>query len=412
MKRHIHTTFVALLLALITLPTLGSVRTDAASLTDPQKLASADTGFAFKLLKEIAREQPAQNIFISPYSVSSVLQMVCNGAGGKTKEEMQQVLGTSGMTLAAVNQANQNLSRAITAGCSNVVLNSANAIWYRKGIPVKPEFIACNQQFYQVQVEGLDFNDPASVGIMNAWANEMTHGRIPNIVSGPIHPLTRLYLANAVYFKGGWFLPFEAKDTKERAFHLLGGQQRIVPMMVQTRDFAYREGTGYQAVRLGYKDRNLGMYVFLPHANSSPEKLLAIMHGDNWQKITVPGFSQSNGTLVLPRFKLEYRVDLKKPLRALGLRHAFEASDFSSVSSTPLFISEALQKAFVEVNEEGTEAAAATIVALTKGYDPNPPKPFEMIVDRPFLFVIHHSDPDGSGSILFMGVVFDPSAFL
>ena len=131
------------------------------------------------MLKEIAREQPAQNIFISPYSVSSVLQMVCNGAGGKTKEEMQQVLGTTGMTLAAMNQANQNLSRAIASGSSNVVLNSANAIWYRKGIPVKPEFIACNKQFYQAQVKGLDFNDPASVGIMNAWVNEMTRGKIP-----------------------------------------------------------------------------------------------------------------------------------------------------------------------------------------------------------------------------------------
>jgi serpin B len=412
MKRHTHTTFAALLLTFITLPTLGSARTDAASLTDPQKLASANTGFAFKLLKEIAKEQPAQNIFISPYSVSSVLQMVCNGAGGKTKEELQQVLGTTGMTLAGVNQANQNLSRAIASGTSNVVLNSANAIWYRKGIPVEPEFIACNKQFYQAQVEGLDFNDPASVGIMNAWVNEMTHGRIPSIVAGPIDPLTCLYLANAVYFKGGWFVLFEAKDTRERVFHLHGGRQRKVPMMTQTRNFSYRQGTGYQAVRLGYKDRNVGMYIFLPDANSSPEKVLAIMHGGNWERITLPGFSERNGTLVLPRFKLEYRVDLKKPLCALGLRHAFEASDFSSVSSTPLFISEALQKAFVEVNEEGTEAAAATIVAVTKGYNPNPPKPFEMIVDRPFLFVIHHSDPDGAGSILFMGVVFDPSAFL
>jgi serpin B len=142
MKRHTHTTFAALLLTFITLPTLGSVGIDAASLTDPQKLASANTGFAFKLLKEIAREQPAQNIFVSPYSVSSVIQMVCNGAGGKTKEEMQQVLGTSGMTLAAMSQANQNLSRTITSGSGNVVLNSANAIWYRKGIPVEPEFRA------------------------------------------------------------------------------------------------------------------------------------------------------------------------------------------------------------------------------------------------------------------------------
>jgi serine protease inhibitor len=394
------------------LSSLAAHRAPAASPADQQKLASANTGFAFKLLKEIAREQAEQNVFISPSSVSSVLQMVCNGAGGKTKEEMQQVLGTSGMTMAAVNQAKLKLSQALTSGSSNVVLNSANAIWYRKGIPVKPEFIACNKQFYQAQVEALDFNDAASVGMMNAWANEMTHGRIPNIVSGPINPLTDLYLANAVYFKGGWFAPFEAKDTKERVFHLRSGQQKKVLMMTQTRAFAYRQGTGYQAVRLGYKDRNVGMYVFLPDADSSPEKLLALMHGGNWERITLPGFNERQGTLILPRFKLEYRVDLKKPLRVLGLSHAFEAADFSSVSSTPLFISEALQRAFVEVNEEGTEAAAATIVVAKHGGWMRESKPFQMLVDRPFLFVIHHSDPDGSGSILFMGVVFDPSASL
>ena len=412
MNRQTLGNFSSLWFAFLTLGSFAALEACAASSADQQKLASANTGFAFKLLKEIAKEQPAQNVFISPYSVSSVLQMVCNGAGGKTKAEMQQVLGTSGMTLAAMNQANQNLHQAITTSCSNVVLNSANAIWYRKGMPVKPEFIACNQRFYQARVEGLDFNDPASVEIMNAWVNDMTRGRIPSIVSGPIDPLTDLYLANAVYFKGGWFVPFEAKETKERVFHLRGGQQKKLPMMTQTRGFSYRQGTGYQAVRLGYKDRNLGMYVFLPDANSSSEKLLALMHGGNWERITLPGFSERHGTLVLPRFKLEYRVELKKPLRALGLRHAFEAADFLSMSSTPLFISEALQKTFVEVNEEGTEAAAATALMETHGGWMNPPKPFEMIVDRPFLLVIHHTDPDGSGSILFMGVVFDPSASL
>jgi serpin B len=403
-------TLASLRRTFITVSCIAALWAHAASSADQQKLASANTGFAFKLLKEIAKEQPARNVFISPYSVSSVLQMVCNGAGGKTKEELQQVLGTTGLSLPEMNQANQNLSRAIQSGSSNVVLNSANAIWYRKGVSIKPEFISCNQQFYQAKVDGLDFNDPASVGIMNAWVNEMTRGRIPGIVSGPISPLTYLYLANAVYFKGGWFTPFEAKETKERMFHLRGGQQKKLPMMAKAGDFTYRRGTGYQAVRLPYKDWNLAMYVFLPDAGSSLEKLLAIMNGDNWQRITLPGFSEKKGTLVLPRFKLEYGVDLKKPLRALGLKHAFDGADFSGMSSAPLFISEALQTTFVEVNEEGTEAAAATMTVMTQGIEMNPPKPFEMIVDRPFLFVIHYFDPNTAGSILFMGMVFDPGA--
>ncbi len=382
----------------------------AAPLTDQQKLAAANAGFAFKLLKEVTREQPARNVFISPYSVSSVLQMVCNGAGGKTREELEQVLGTSGMTMAAVNQSSLNLSRAIESGSSKVALNSANAIWYRRGIAIKQQFIACNRQYYQAKVEGLDFNDPASVGIMNAWVNEMTHGKIPSIVAGPIDPLSFVYLVNAVYFKGGWLDPFEPKDTKERVFHLRGGQEKKLPMMTRTDKFDYRRGTGYQAVRLPYKDTDLAMYVFLPDSGSSPEKLVAIMNGDNWHRITLPGFSERKGTLVLPRFKLEYGVDLKKPLRALGLSHAFEAADLSAMCSVPAFISEALQKTFVEVNEEGTEAAAATLMVGTLGIETDQPKPFEMIVDRPFLCVIHRSDPGSAGSILFMGVVFDPSA--
>jgi serine protease inhibitor len=399
-------------LTFLTLSLIAALGVHAASPTDQQKLASANKDFAFKLLKEIAREQPAQNIFISPYSVSSVLQMVCNGAGGKTKEELQQVLDTTGMTVAAVNRANLNLNRAISSGTSNVVLNSANAIWYRKGISVNPEFIACNKQFYQAQVGGLDFNDPASVGIMNAWVNEVTRGKIPSIVSGPIPPLTCLYLGNAVYFKGGWLNRFQAKETKERAFHLRGGQEKHLPMMAGTADFPYRRGTDYQAVRLPYKDSALGMYIFLPDPDSSPEKLLAIMDGGNWERFTLPGSSYRYGTLVLPRFKLEYSIDLNNSLRALGLKHAFENADFSAMSEGPLWISEARQRTFVEVNEEGTEAAAVIFGALKNGIDLNPPKPFEMIVDRPFVFVIHYSDPDGSGSILFMGVVFDPSTSL
>ena len=151
------------------------------------------------------QEQPTRNVFISPYSVSTVLQMVCNGAGGKTKEELQQVLGTTGLTLAAMNQANQNLSQAIRSGSSNVVLNSANAIWYRKGMPVRPEFLACNKQFYRRRWTASISTTRLRSAIMNAWVNEMTRGRIPSIVTGPIDPHTYLYLANAVYFKGGWF---------------------------------------------------------------------------------------------------------------------------------------------------------------------------------------------------------------
>ena len=394
-------TFAALWLALT--PT-----GQAAPSPDAEKLVLANTGFAFKLLKEINQEQPEKNVFISPYSVSTVLQMVDNGAGGKTKDEMRQTLGLAALSQPAQNQANLDLSGMIVAAeTTNVLLNTANAVWYRKGIQVKPEFISCNQEFYQATVEGLDFDDPASAGIINSWVNEKTHGRIPGMISGPIRPTVLLYLANAVYFKGKWSIPFEPKDTKDRDFHLRGDRQRKLPMMFQDGNFSYRRGTGYQAVRLPYKDWSLGMYIFLPDTNSSPENLLRIINGDNWQRVTVPGFSDRKGKLVLPRFKFDYGVDLQQPLRALGIKSAFaDKADFSALCKEPAFISEAQQKTFVEVNEEGTEAVAATMMTIEMGIEMNPPKPFEMIVDRPFLFVIEHTE---SKSILFMGVVFDPS---
>src|ERR1019366_7583287 len=247
----------------------------AASPADQQKLASANVGFAFKLLKQLAKEHPGTNIFISPYSASTVLQMACNGAGGPTKTEMQQVLGTTGLAAEAVNAANRDCDRAINSQGTNVVLTAANAIWCRKGTPIKPAFIACNQQYFGATVDVLDFDDPRSVGIMNAWASEKTHGRINGIADGLINRLTELVLANAVYFKGKWEVPFEVKNTKDRAFHLRAGRQKEVPMMEQTRKFTYRQGTGYQAVRLPYQGWALAMSVFLPDAGSSPEKLIS-----------------------------------------------------------------------------------------------------------------------------------------
>ena len=214
-------------------------------------------------------------------------------------------------------------------------------------------------------------------------------------------------LANAVYFKGKWEDPFELRDTKDRPFHLRGGREKPMPMMEQNRKFSYRRGTGYQAVRLPYQDGSLCMYVFLPDPDSSPEKLLGIMTGDAWRRVTRPGFSERPGRLVLPRFRLDYRVEMKRPLMALGMKAAFDKADFSGISDDGLSVTAVRQATFVEVNEQGTEAAVVTLSPGASGIELNPPKPFEMIVDRPFLFLIADEQ---TGLILFMGVVFDPGA--
>lgn len=381
-----------------------------ASNTENQKVVSANTGFAFKLLNQLAKDQSGKNIFISPFGVSTVLQMTGSGAGGQTRMEMQQVLGTTALPQTTLNEANRYIYQALNRTDTNNVLTIANALWYQMGAPAKPDFIACNRQYFGATIDALDFSSPHSVDVVNTWASEKTRGKISRIVSGPFDSNTRLYLANAVYFKGKWMEPFDKGSTKDRPFHLKSGEQKQVPMMEQSRKFTYRRGSGYQAVRLWYEGYSVAMYVFLPDPGSSPEKLLSIMNGDKWDRVTLPGFEDRDGTIVLPKFKLEYGVDLNQPLKTMGMKTAFESGsgrvDFSGISSRPLYISDVRQQTFIEVNEEGTEAAAATGMTILAGLETSPlPPPFKMIVDRPFLFLI----ADGqTGTILFMGTIYEP----
>ncbi len=379
----------------------------AASSADQEKLASANTGFAFDLLKQITREKPGTNVFISPFSVSTVLQMVGNGAGGETKAEMQRVLKTAGLPAETLNAAGKDLNQSLNSQ-TNVILNLANAIWYQEGFHLKPGFVSDNQNFFAAKLAGVDFAKPESAQTINDWADKSTRGKIKQVVQFPFPPLTRVILANAIYFKGKWDRPFDKQATKDHAFNVQpGGMPKQVPTMWQSGRFNYQQGEGFQAVRLPYAGKRLQMYLFLPDTNSSPARLLAGMDHNMWRDKFVPGFRGREGTLAFPRFKLDYDVALNAPLKALGMRHAFDDADFSAMASEPLFISEVKQKSFVEVNEEGTEAAAVTGVHMTMlGVMHGPEKPFEMIVDRPFFFVIE----DGiTQSILFMGVIYDPA---
>jgi len=380
-----------------------------AALADPPadqaKLVSANTEFAFDLLKQIAGEQPDANIFISPFSVSGVLQMAANGAAGDTRAEMQRVLKTAALPPELLNAANQDLDQSLNSQ-TNVILNLANAIWFQEGILLKPGFVATNGRFFHAGLAPVDFKKPESAQIINEWADNSTHGKIKDVVQWPFDPLTRVILANAIYFKGRWERPFDKGATKPRAFHLSKDKTKPVPTMWQRGHFSYHEGNGYQAVRLPYAGRRLQMYLFLPGTNSNPAKLLAGMDSDSWRDKILPGFRDHEGTLAFPRFKLDDNVKLNESLQALGMRHAFDDADFSAMTSEPLFVSQVKQKSFVEVNEEGTEAAAVTTVTMLGMAVMQPPKPFEMIVDRPFFFVIGDGETQ---SILFMGLIYDPA---
>jgi serpin B len=379
----------------------------AASPSDREKLATANTTFAFDLLKQIVKEQPDTNVFISPFSVSTALQMTGNGAAGETKAEMQRVLKTGGLPAGVLNSACKDLNQSLNSQ-PGVVLNLANAIWYKKEIRLKPEFVSVNKQFFQAELAGVDFTKPESAQTINNWADKSTRGKIKQVVQWPLDPATRVILANAIYFKGKWGRPFDKQATKDHAFDVLpSGTPKPVPMMWQHGHFNYQQGDGFQVVRLPYAGGRLQMYLFLPDTNSSPTKLLADLNADTWRDKILPKFQDKEGTLALPRFKLDYDVRLNDPLKALGMRQAFTAgADFSAMADEPLFVSEVKQKSFVEVNEEGTEAAAVTTVTMSSGAMPAPQKVFKMIVDHPFVFII---GDDSTKSVLFMGVIYDPA---
>jgi serpin B len=374
---------------------------------DQAKLAAANTGFAFDLLKQVVKEQPDSNIFISPFSVSSALQMVGNGAAGETRTEMQDVLKTTGLPAGSLNEACRNLNQSLTS-LPGVTLNLANGIWYQNGIQLKPAFVAENKNYFLAELGGVDFGNPKSADTINRWAENKTRGKIKDVVQFPFPPLTRVILANAIYFKGKWDCPFDKNATKPHAFYLSSGGEKQVPMMRQQGHFSYQEDDGFQAVRLPYAGGRLQMYLFLPATNSGPEKLLAGFSGKSWRETFSTQFELREGILMLPKFKLDYNILLNSSLKSLGMKRAFDfrAADFSAMADESLFVTEAKQKSFVAVDEEGTEAAAVTTVSLANSAVMNPPKRFEMIVDRPFLFVISDEETQ---SILFMGMVYDPT---
>jgi serine protease inhibitor len=229
----------------------ANLQNNFAADSDLAKLAAANNIFSLKLLKQLVTEQPGASIFVSPYSTATALQMSANGAAGQTKTEMQQVLETSGLSAAALNAASKAVSDLLNPKDTNVILTTANALWYRQSAQIKPGFLSANQNIFSSTIKALDFaNVPAAEAEINQWASDQTHGRINGIADGMINIYTDLILANAIYFKGKWQDPFDAKLTKERPFHPAAGAVKNLPMMEMSKNFTCRKGSGYQAVRL------------------------------------------------------------------------------------------------------------------------------------------------------------------
>jgi len=371
-----------------------------------QQLVESSNTFGFKLLNEVVEQDGDKNIFISPLSVSMALGMTLNGADGDTYEAMKETLELAGLTEEEINKSYASLIELLRGLDPEVIFQIANSIWYRQGFPTKQSFLDICQQYFDAVVEGLDFDDPAAVDIINNWVNESTNGKIEGIVDPPINPLTVMFLINAIYFKGTWKYEFDEQDTQSSPFYLLDDSEVQCQMMQQEATLAYYKNADFQAVDLPYGNGKYSMTVLLPAQDKNIDELIAELNDSNWNE-WMGSLIEQDVALYLPKFTLEYDLLMNDVLKAMGMEVAFDTgqADFTKMYDADqvglnLFISKVRHKTFVEVNEEGTEAAAVTSVEMT--LESVGPDITTMRVDRPFIFVIGENH---SGSILFAGKI-------
>ncbi len=369
------------------------------------KLIAANTRFGFKLFAEILKGETGKNVFVSPSSVAMALAMTYNGAGSTTQTAMAKALELQGLSLTALNQANADLKTLLDSPEAKVQLSVANSLWARQGINFQPEFLERNRKFYGAQVTDLDFSDPQAPGLINHWASENTQGKINKIVD-QLSPHDILFLVNAIYFKGTWSREFDPADTANKPFQLLDGSTKSQPMMSQSGDYKYYETDNFQAASLPYgKQGRVSLYLFLPKPTSSLAAFQKSLTAENWTT-WMDAFRTRTGAVQIPRFKLEYGIELKSALSALGMAIAFDPAkaNFSGLSPVPAHIDAVRHKTFVEVNEAGTEAAAVTAVGI-RTTSVRMDTPFQLVADRPFFCAIRDNK---TGTILFMGSIVEP----
>lgn len=377
-------------------------------LTEKAKaIVGANNIFGFGLFNKVNDESEAQdNIVISPLSATMALGMTMNGAAGETRTAMETTLGFSDMPAGDINESYKNLIAALTTVDPKVTIEIPNSIWYSHTFGVLQDFIDVNKDYFNAEVNALNFLDPSSVDVINNWVAESTHDKIKTILD-QIDPDARMFLINAVYFNGTWKFEFDEQYTEPGTFYLAGGTTKQADMMKQEATLSYFSHPIFEAVDLAYGSGNFSMVVMLPKPDHTPDDIISEMNDQNWNS-WMSGFSEANIQLSLPKFKLEYGKRLNDALIGMGMAPAFDptAADFSKINpDVPLFIGFVKQKTYIDVNEEGTEAAAVTIVGMFTTSAGDPPMPYIFAVNKPFVFAIKERD---TGAVLFLGKVMEP----
>jgi serine protease inhibitor len=368
-------------------------------------LAQPYAQFGFDVLRQLASQRPDTNVFISPTSIAVALAMTSNGANGTTREAILQTLHADTQPINTFNAANRELAEQIRKTTA-VQLSMANALWLQQGLPVDAAFQQILQTAYDAQAESVEFRNPAAVETINAWVAKHTNDRIEHLVD-QVDPLTVAMLTNAIVFKGKWTLQFDPKLTQPHNFKPANGAVLQVPMMKNSAEYGYyADGKGLEAIRLPYADRTFAMYVVLPQDSSAMQSFIGRLTPDTFTAL-VSSLHTQQGTIELPRFTITYDTTLNAVLTKLGMGVAFgNNANFDGICRTPrIQISEIRHASFLKVDEEGTEAAAATSVGMRAMAARIEPPPFHMVVDHPFFLALRD---ERNGQLLFTGTIAKP----
>lgn len=368
------------------------------------KTISSANDFAFRAFDRLGQDEQGQNIFISPFSISAALTMAYNGAGSTTKEAMKQTLGFAPLTDEEINQAYKALAGLLTGIDKKVTFTAANSIWHGQQYQLQAPFVQKNKTYFDATVQGLDFASPTAKNTINNWVKDKTKGKIPDIIQ-EIRLDHVMFLVNAIYFKGTWTYPFDKKLTQKSTFRKEDGSTASVDFMtMKGGKYLYHSDARRQLIDLPYGNQQYSMTMLVPNGTHTVSDLTRDLSSERLSS-WLASADTSRLELHLPKFKLEYKKALGETLKQLGMAEAFSGqADFSGMlanSSQRLAISEVMHKTFVEVNEEGTEAAAATSVGIV--LTSLPPS---VRVDRPFVFLIREKS---SNAILFIGQLMNPS---
>lgn len=384
-------------------------------------LVTGNTAFALKLYAAL-RQDADGNMLVSPYSISQALAMTYAGAKGETATQMAEVLSFTVPQPALHEEFSALNADMITRGNAEAnedntetarALRIANALWGEQTFPFNPDYDAQIEQYYGAGLQPTDFaNAPEEArGEINDWVADQTEDRIENIVpEGSITPDTRLVLANAIWFYGGWAETFSEDSTEDGEFFLTDGSTVTVPFMYNWTHLPYAHGNGFQIVEFPYQGSGFTFTVILPdegtfdtfEENLDPAALNA----------AIAQLSTTEVRVYLPKFEFEFGTSLAQTLHALGMEDAFnpDRADFTGMVDgtppAPLYIGDVLHKAFISVDENGTEAAAATVIIMEAGAAPAEEDPIDLRIDRPFLFAIRDTQ---TGTLLFLGRVTNPS---